>query len=161
MKIAGDYLTTARQVQVPANEQAGIQFALQPVVQWLLAAQQLGQGLELPPQVGPCGDLEGPPGMAADAAPEAGLVLDQQQVVEPHRVGQVADEQAAVVGVVDAQVQDEFLLVQPGLDRLDLDQVHLGLAPVAAAPAGATCQQRQHEAEDEQAGQGDHAQLPM
>ncbi|MNW07637.1 hypothetical protein D3C71_2042930 [compost metagenome] len=72
--------------------------------------------------------------MPADAAPDTGFVLHQEQVVEPYRVGQVADEQAAVIGVVDAQVQHELLLQQPGLDGLDLHQVHLRLAPVTASP---------------------------
>ena len=97
--------------------------------------------------------------MAANAAPYTRLILHQKQVVEPYRIRQATNEQPAVIRVVDTQVQDEFLLEQPGLDCLYLDQVHLRLAPIVAAPAGATRQQSQQDAEQKHAGLGDHAQL--
>lgn len=83
------------------DDQPGRQFALQGVMQRLPAFEQLGQWLEVLPQVGARGDLEGAPGVPAHAAPDTGLVLHQQQVVEAYCIRQVADEQAAVIGVVD------------------------------------------------------------
>lgn len=142
------------------DDQPGLQFALQAVVQRLPALEQLGQRLQVLPQVGPRRDLERAPGMPADTAPEADVILRQQQVVEPYRIAQVANEQAAVVRVVDAQVQDELLLQQPRLHRFDLVQVQFRHARIIAAPTRTACQQRQQGTEQEQAGGGGHGQLP-
>lgn len=142
------------------EDQPGGQLAAQLVLQGLPTLEQLRQGLEVLPEVGAHGDLEGAPGLAADAAPQAGLVLGQEQVAQAHRIGQMADEQAAFVGVVDPQVQDELLLMQTHLHRLHLEQVQLWLTPGVAAPAGAARQPAQQQAECEQAGQGAHVQLP-
>lgn len=118
------------------DDQPGVQFGLQAIMQRLLALEQFGQRLEMLPQVGPRGDLEGAFGVAADAAPQAGFILRQQQIVEAYRVSQIADEQPAIVRIHHLQMQDELLLVQPRLDRFDPQQMHLWLAPVTAAPTG-------------------------
>ncbi|MNJ05609.1 hypothetical protein D3C73_1670290 [compost metagenome] len=64
-----------------------------------------------------------------------------------HGVTQVADEQASVVGVVDAYMKDEFLLQQVHLDRFDLDQANLGIAVVTVQPTGTPGQLQYQKAE--------------
>ncbi|MOA20393.1 hypothetical protein D3C78_1408340 [compost metagenome] len=53
------------------------------------------------------------------------LTFGQQQVAQVDAVGQAANGQVAVAGVVDAKVQHELLLQQSGPHHLDLDQMHL------------------------------------
>ncbi|MNJ74372.1 hypothetical protein D3C77_712960 [compost metagenome] len=90
--------------------------------------------------------------MPADTAPETGLPFGQQQLVQAHGIAQVADEQASVVGVVDANMKDEFLLQQTHLDRFDFDQANLGVAIVTAQPTGTARQLQYQETEQQQAG---------
>ncbi|MND64315.1 hypothetical protein D3C81_1398400 [compost metagenome] len=90
--------------------------------------------------------------MPANAAPKALLAFGQEQIVQADLVIQVAYEQASVIGVVDAHMEDELLLQQAHLDRFDLDQVHLGIAVVIAEPTGAARQLQYQEAEQQQAG---------
>jgi hypothetical protein len=57
--------------------------------------------------------------------------------------------QVIVVGVVDAKVQQEFLLHQFGLDHFDLDQMHLRFWFIIAEPGRTTAKPQKKE-------QGEH-----
>ena len=69
--------------------------------------------------------------------PLVALSASKRKAVDVQVVGHSTHWQAVLIGVVDAKLEQEFLLQQACVDQFDVGQLYLGLMEIPAKPGTA------------------------